>query len=40
MVCPRCKAKVGIVKQVVVVHYGTINCVKCLICGYWEQSES
>lgn len=39
MICPRCKAKIGIVKHVVVVHSGSINCVKCLICGYWAETE-
>jgi predicted Zn finger-like uncharacterized protein len=39
MECPKCKAKVGIMKHQLVVDTGLVHCVKCYICGYWVQAE-
>jgi hypothetical protein len=39
MACPKCKAKTGVIKDIVLVNTGPIKCVKCLICGYWVQAN-
>jgi Zn ribbon nucleic-acid-binding protein len=39
MECPKCKAKVGIMKHMLMVNTGAVNCIKCYICGYWVQTE-
>ena len=39
MECPKCKAKVGVVKQMLMVNTGEVFCLKCYICGYWIQTE-
>jgi hypothetical protein len=40
MKCPKCKAKIGIMNHVVLVHTGAIDCVKCMICGYWAHADA
>ncbi|MCM2358185.1 MAG: hypothetical protein NDI77_08545 [Geobacteraceae bacterium] len=37
MTCPKCKAKVGIMRHRFAVETGLISCIKCCICGYWVQ---
>jgi hypothetical protein len=39
MECPKCKAKVGIMRHQFMVETGAVHCVKCYICGYWVQAE-
>ena len=38
MECPKCKAKVGIMKHLLTVDTGAVHCIKCYICGYWVQA--
>jgi len=40
MKCPKCKAKVGIMKHIVTVETGAVHCIKCYICGFWVQTEA
>ena len=40
MECPKCKAKVGIMRHQLTVDTGAVNCIKCYICGYWVQIHS
>ncbi|MBJ6724224.1 hypothetical protein [Geomesophilobacter sediminis] len=37
--CPKCKAKLGMMKDRIVVGTGAVHCIRCYICGYWVQSE-
>lgn len=37
MTCPKCKAKIGIMRHRFAVETGLISCIKCCICGYWVQ---
>lgn len=37
MECPKCKAKIGIMKHRVEVNTGAVECIKCFICGFWVQ---
>lgn len=39
MTCPKCKAKVGIMRHRFAVETGLISCIKCCICGYWVQEH-
>jgi Zn ribbon nucleic-acid-binding protein len=39
MECPKCKAKVGIMRHLLMVDTGAVHCVKCYICGFWVQAE-
>ena len=39
MECPKCKAKVGIMRHFLMVNTGAVHCIKCYICGYWVQTE-
>lgn len=37
MSCPKCKARIGVVKHEIVLDSGVIHCTRCVICGYWSQ---
>lgn len=37
MICPKCKAKIGIMRQNLTVETGQISGVNCFMCGYWFQ---
>jgi len=37
MGCPKCKAKVGVMKHDVMLDTGVVQCTRCVICGYWSQ---
>lgn len=37
MSCPKCKAKVGVVKLDIIMESGVVPCRRCLICGFLEQ---
>jgi len=37
MYCPKCKAKVGMMREKLYVQTGAVQSVKCCICGYWTQ---
>jgi Zn ribbon nucleic-acid-binding protein len=37
MCCPKCKAKIGVVKHEIMLDSGVIYCTRCVICGYWSQ---
>jgi len=37
MDCPKCKAKIGVVKHEIMLDSGVIYCARCVICGYWSQ---
>ena len=38
MNCPKCKAKIGIMKHEIILDTGVIHCLRCVMCGYWSQS--
>jgi Zn ribbon nucleic-acid-binding protein len=37
MSCPKCRAKVGIMKHEVFLETGVIHYMRCVICGHWSQ---
>ncbi|NVN97090.1 hypothetical protein HXX01_02555 [Candidatus Nomurabacteria bacterium] len=37
MNCPKCKARIGVMKHEVMLDSGIIQCTRCIICGYWSQ---
>jgi len=37
MGCPKCKAKIGIMKHEIMLDAGVVHCTRCVICGYWSQ---
>jgi hypothetical protein len=37
MSCPKCKAKIGGIKQQVTTETGNVIGVLCYICGFWQQ---
>ncbi len=37
MNCPKCKAKIGIMKHEIILDTGVIHCLRCVMCGYWSQ---
>ena len=37
MSCPKCRAKVGVMKHEIVLEAGVIHCVRCVMCGYWSK---
>jgi hypothetical protein len=37
MSCPKCKAKVGLMKHELVLDAGVIFFKRCVICGYWSE---
>jgi predicted Zn finger-like uncharacterized protein len=34
MKCPKCKAKIGIMGQQIILDAGIVTCSRCVICGY------
>jgi Zn ribbon nucleic-acid-binding protein len=36
MVCPKCKAKIGVMKHELMVESGMVFVTRCIICGYWS----
>jgi hypothetical protein len=40
MSCPKCKAKIGITKQEVVLDSGVVQFARCVICGYWSHPHA
>ncbi len=34
MKCPKCKAKVGIMSQQIILETGVVDSCRCVICGY------
>lgn len=36
MICPKCKAKVGIMGSEIILEHGIVNGCRCIICGYWK----
>ncbi len=37
MSCPKCKAKIGVMKHEIVLGTGIVQVTRCVICGYWAQ---
>lgn len=37
MTCPKCKAKVGVIRQKLTTETGHSAGILCYICGYWVQ---
>ena len=37
MDCPKCKAKIGVMKHEVILDFVVAQGVRCIICGYWSQ---
>jgi uncharacterized Zn finger protein len=40
MSCPKCKAKIGITKQEVILASGVVQFARCVICGYWSHPNA
>ncbi|HEX9080398.1 MAG TPA: MJ0042-type zinc finger domain-containing protein [Desulfuromonadaceae bacterium] len=40
MTCPKCKAKIGITSQQIILDTGVVNGSRCIICGYLEIDHS
>jgi predicted Zn finger-like uncharacterized protein len=40
MNCPKCRAKIGVMKHEVMLDTGVVKCSRCVICGYWSQPHS
>jgi hypothetical protein len=36
MTCPKCKAKVGVVNQEIILDHSVVSGCRCIICGYWK----
>lgn len=37
MTCPKCKSKIGVLKQQIFTESGKVFGMLCYICGYWKQ---
>jgi hypothetical protein len=37
MTCPKCRAKIGTVRQLLDTVFGPTTGLRCFICGYWIQ---
>ncbi|MDO9309032.1 MAG: hypothetical protein Q7V04_08195 [Deltaproteobacteria bacterium] len=37
MGCPKCKAKIGVMKHEIIVDFGVVQGMRCIICGYLSQ---
>lgn len=37
MGCPKCKAKIGVVKHEIVLDFGVVQGTRCVICGFLSQ---
>lgn len=40
MLCPKCKAKIGIIRQQLATETGKVSGILCYICGFWKQENS
>ncbi|HIJ95887.1 MAG TPA: hypothetical protein HPP94_09160 [Desulfuromonadales bacterium] len=36
MRCPKCKAQIGVMNHEIIVETGIVECIRCIICGYYE----
>lgn len=36
MVCPKCKAKIGVIGHQLILDTGVVDYRRCVMCGYWE----
>jgi predicted Zn finger-like uncharacterized protein len=34
MGCPKCKAKIGVMKHEILLDAGFVQCTRCVLCGY------
>ncbi|BCS55934.1 hypothetical protein GSbR_12970 [Geobacter sp. SVR] len=39
MTCPKCKAKIGVMRQVIFMDTGTVDSSRCIICGYLASKD-
>jgi hypothetical protein len=39
MLCPKCKAKIGIIRQQLATETGQVTGILCYICGFWKQEK-
>ena len=37
MNCPKCKAKIGVMKHEIILDFCVAEGTRCIICGYWSQ---
>ncbi len=37
MLCPKCKAKIGVTMQQIATESGKVSGILCYMCGYWYQ---
>lgn len=37
MICPKCRARIGMQQQSVITVFGNAAAVSCYLCGYWLQ---
>ncbi|MEI7816034.1 MAG: hypothetical protein WCI45_02470 [Desulfuromonadales bacterium] len=37
MNCPKCKARIGVMKHEVILDFAVVQGTRCIICGYWSQ---
>ncbi len=37
MNCPKCNAKIGVMKHEVILDFTVVEGTRCIICGYWSQ---
>jgi hypothetical protein len=37
MFCPKCKSRIGIIREQLATETGKVFGVLCYICGYWKQ---
>jgi hypothetical protein len=40
MICPKCKARVGVMKKEIVLESGVVTFACCVICGYWSHPHA
>jgi hypothetical protein len=39
MSCPKCNAKIGVLRQQISTETGKVIGVLCYMCGYWHQED-
>ena len=39
MNCPKCKAKIGVMKHEIILDFAVVQGTRCIICGYWSQQH-
>lgn len=39
MNCPKCKAKIGVMKHEIILDFCVVQVERCIICGYWSQPD-